>query len=438
MPEADEGPHRRRSGPTTAAYLSLLLIAPAAYYFGLAAMGDAPLGPLLLVACFVAAVVTWVVSRSAGQWSVLVRMWLLLAVIVWAFLILREGAGGIRADAAAIFVPVSVLLIWIKRPGRAAAWTAADALSWVLVATSAAVLVLEVSGRIPSWYVRMGDYFIDLIAFDRDQHWLALNAALGLDGRWGGLLGDPNAIGPVGALLAVYGFARPGVRRVVFVAAGVAIVVLSDSRATYGALAFGLLALLLLPGWGVRLLTITPAKAVAACLGLLAALRLARDLVANPAGTLSLTGRTEMWPDFLTLWPQSPVVGVGTGAINAARESGALPVWSSHGHNQYIDTLVRYGVVGVVLTGSLIVVGLLLAGLAARRGSGLSAALWVVLLVAMTSNLVLDWRYPSVAMSWILVAVILAATTPARPATVGPEPPEALPNSASRITQSGP
>ena len=47
-------------------------------------------------------------------------------------------------------------------------------------------------------------------------------------------------------------------------------------------------------------------------------------------------------------------------------------------------TLVRYGVVGLVLTGSLIVLGLVMAGLAARRGRGLSVALWVVLLVAMT------------------------------------------------------
>ena len=90
----------------------------------------------------------------------------------------------------------------------------------------------------------------------------------------------------------------------------------------------------------------------------------------------------------------------------------SFPIWSSHGHNQYIDTLVRYGVVGLVLTGSLIILGLVMAGLAARRGRGLSVALWVVLIVTMTSNLVLDWRYPSVALSWILVTVILATTTP--------------------------
>ena len=119
-----------------------------------------------------------------------------------------------------------------------------------------------------------------------------MNGALGLDGRWGGILRDPNAIGPVGALLAVYGFARPGVRRVVFVTAGVVIVMLADSRATYGALSLGLLALLLLPGWGVRLMTVTPAKAVAAVLGLVCAGRLAYDLTTNTAGTVTLTGRT--------------------------------------------------------------------------------------------------------------------------------------------------
>ena len=59
------------------------------------------------------------------------------------------------------------------------------------------------------------------------------------------------------------------------------IVLLRLEGARTGRLAFGLLALLLLPGWGVRIMTVTPAKAVAASLGLLVAVRLGYDLVSN-------------------------------------------------------------------------------------------------------------------------------------------------------------
>jgi hypothetical protein len=395
---------------SAAAYLGLLLVAPVAYHFGLTVAPTTAAGPILLLGCVAAAVGPWLLARSSGSWSVMMRTWLGLAIIQWLYLVLRDGVGGIRSDVAAILVPVALLLIWGKRPSRRSAWAASDTFAASLVVMSAVALGLEVGGLIPSWYEGGGQYFLDLAAFDRDTHWLTLNGALGMDGRWGGVLRDPNAIGPVGALLTVYGFTRSGVRRVVFAGAGTAIVVLSDSRATYGALALGLLALLLLPGWGVRLMTVTPAKVAAAGLGLLAGARLAYDLVTNPAGTLTLTGRTAMWPDFVSLWPDSPVFGVGTRAVNAAQQAGILPVWSSHGHNQYIDTLVRYGVVGIVLSGALIVLALIVAGLAARRGRGLSIALMVVLIVAMTSNLVLDWRYPSVALSWFLVLLVLAST----------------------------
>ena len=104
----------------------------------------------------IGAAVLCVPARASGTWSVILRGWLLLAVITWLYLVMREGAGGTKADAAAIFVPVSLLLIWAKKPSRKAAWAAADALAWSLVATSMAVLILEVAGVIPSWYEVLG------------------------------------------------------------------------------------------------------------------------------------------------------------------------------------------------------------------------------------------------------------------------------------------
>ena len=194
-----------------------------------------------------------------------------------------------------------------------------------------------------------------------------------------------------------------GVRRASFVVSGLAIVVLADSRVTYAAVAVGLFLLLLLPGWGVPRSRITAAKATAAVVGVLVGVRLLVDLSANPAGTITMTGRTRVWPDFLSLWDTAPWFGVGTRAITQAVISGVLPEWAVNGHNQYIDTLVRYGVVGLLLSSIVLAVMVALSVRGARRGRGLGAALMATLLLIMVSNLMLDWRYPGVAFAMLLV-----------------------------------
>jgi O-antigen ligase len=257
--------------------------------------------------------------------------------------------------------------------------------------------------------VTSGDYFVGIIASDVGSHWLPLADLLGLDGRWGGFPGDPNEVGPLGAFLMVYGFARTGWRRLLFVAGGAMILLLADSRAAYAAASVGLIALVLLPGWSSRWRRITPTRAVAAGFAVLTGLRMASDLATNPASTLSLTGRSTMWPEFLSLWPQSPMFGVGTAEILDAVRSGVLPPWASTGHNQYIDTLVRYGVVGLALSTGLLLLAVAVAVGAVRRGSGVGLALLVVIIAASATNLLLDWRYPSAVLSAVLIAVALSS-----------------------------
>jgi O-antigen ligase len=283
-------------------------------------------------------------------------------------------------------------------------------------------LVLEVTGVIPSWYQIIGGPFVDLAEFDRSWHWVTLAVALGMDGRWGGFMLDPNALGPIGAFLVVYGFARSGWPRVVFVVSGLLVVVLADSRVTYAAVALGLLILLLLPGWGVPLLRVTAGKAAAAVVGLLMGVRLFVDLVTNPAETVSMTGRADMWPDFLSLWDTAPWFGVGTRAITQAVIAGVLPEWAVNGHNQYVDTLVRYGVVGLLLSSLVLLILAALAVRGGRRGRGLGAALIATLLLVMVSNLVLDWRYPSVPFAMLLVTALVSATVPRREVGSSPSP----------------
>ena len=158
-------------------------------------------GPILLLAAVAAAVVAFVLTRRDREWDPLAKAWLLSVVVLWIYLVVVESTHGITTDMAALIIPVTVVLLWIKPPGRRDAWIAADVFAWSVVVASAVALVLEVTGVIPSWYQIIGGSFVDLAEFDRRSHWVTLAVALGMDGRWGGFMLDPNALGPIGAFL---------------------------------------------------------------------------------------------------------------------------------------------------------------------------------------------------------------------------------------------
>lgn len=404
---------------STAPYLGLLLCGSVLYAFGqtlapaTGAVAGFELGPLLLIVSAAAAVVLWALSRGRGSWRGPERTWFVLVIVLWLYLVVVESTAASQTAAAAVLIPLSVVLTWLKRPSDRDAWLAVDAFAWTATAAAGVVLVLEVVGVVPSWYGRMtaaSPAFEGLAQFDRDNHWLPLGALLGLEGRWGGFLGDPNLIGPLAALLVVYAFARTGMRRWVFGVSGLLMLVLADSRASYAAAALGLLVLLVLPGWGVPVRRITVPKVLAASVGLAAGARVIADVAASPAGALTMTGRTSMWPDFLSLWPESPWWGVGTARIAEAVTQGVLPPWSYHGHNQHIDMLVRYGVAGLLLSTAVLAVAFAVAVGAARRGRGLGVAIMATLAVITVANMALDWRYPSAAFSVLLATVVLSAT----------------------------
>jgi len=404
---------------TTAPYLALLLCGSVLYAVGQTAVPASvtvagfQIGPLLLLASVVAAVVLWVPSRGEGDWRGLDRAWFVLVIILWLYLVVVESRDASVTAAAAVLIPLSVVLVWLKRPSHRDAWMAVDAFAWTVVIAAGVVLMLEVTDVIPSWYQRMTDAsvaFDGLAAFDRDNHWLPLGTLLGLEGRWGGFLGDPNLIGPLAALLLVYGFARSGVRRIVFATSAAAMLVLADSRASFAAAAVGLALLVLLPGWGAPFRRVTAARAAAAGVAIAAGIRVLADVVASPEGALTMTGRTGMWPDFLSLWPESPWWGVGTARITEAVTQGILPPWSYHGHNQHIDMLVRYGVVGLALSSAVLIVALVISIGGARRGLGVGVALMGTMAVVTVANMALDWRYPSAAFSVLLAVIVLSAT----------------------------
>ena len=399
-----------RARSSGAWYLAALLVAPTLYdSTDRVAQDGGALGvlPWSLVALYSAAafaVVCWVRYSSAAPWSPWMRGWLYLGVILWLFVLVSSFIQGQQAVGAAALVPLTYLLILIKRPSREDCWRAADAFAWVLVAFSAFMLALEVAHVIPAWYAAHGQVGTDLLAFDQGNYWLPLRSLLGLEGRWGGMAGFPNIAGQVGALLIVYGLVRPNGRRAAFVTSGIVTLLLTDSRTSFAAAAVGLLLIAALPGWGTRYWHMTPTRIFATCLGLAFALRVLVKIVLDPA----LTGRLAMWPQFLSLVRGFMPFGAGQRGIDAAISSGQLPAWAHQGHNIFLDALVRHGVVGLLLTVGFMAIAIGLTVGQARRERGVGLALVVALIVSCLGDLGVDWTYPSEGLSFLLVAVMVA------------------------------
>lgn len=413
MSEAEPARAPQSTVAGRALYLIPLLLAPVLYRTAIAFLpGRSVLGwdiaVLVLLVCFAATIALWLPYRTDRDWPPVARAWLLSFVALWLYLVVISQVHDADGHWAAIVVPVGILLVYLRPPSRADVWRAGDVLAWTVLATGLLHVALEALDVIPSWYEVLGGTFTDLSAYDRGAHWLPIGSALGLEGRWGGILEDPNLIGPFGLLLAVYGFARTGWNRVGLVTGGVIAVVLADSRASYGALAAGLLLLAFLPGWPAR--AWLGARGVAVAVAALCLVRVGVTFEADPAGTVGMTGRTDMWGDFLPLLDSSPWTGIGTSGIVAARDAGVLPPWTYHGHNQYLDGLVRYGWVGAGLIAVVLVLLAVLAVRAAFRRAPLPLALLLSFAVVSAANVVIDWRYPNVFTSMLLVVGLLAAT----------------------------
>lgn len=402
----------REAGPRNSGawYLALLLSAPLVYAFantiigGDTLLGVTPVPLVVFYAMSILGIAAWLVYRPSLRWEGWTRGWLMLGVVLWLYTTVVWSLQGEPIPGGAVLLPVTFLLILLKRPSQRDAWVAGDAFGWAVVAAAAVVLLLETIGVLPAWYAGQGQVGQDLLPFDIDNYWLPLREPLGLEGRWGGYAGFPNIQGQAGALLMVYGFTRSGVQRSAFVLSGAAILLLTDSRTSYAAGAVGLVLLALLPGWRREERTWPVARVVALALGLAMAIRVALKVVADP----NLTGRIAVWPEFLSLTSQNPVLGAGSPAIDEAVDAGNLPGWADQGHNILIDTLVRFGVVGLLLAVAFLGLAVAIGVRGARRGQGVALALATALIVSCMGDLGLVWPYPTEGMSVLVLSVLLA------------------------------
>ena len=150
------------------------------------------------------------------------------------------------------------------------------------------------------------------------------------------------------------------------------------------------------------------------------------DFLSSSRGqeAMTMTGRDVIWKVALDEWANYPIFGYGPGLFGPEhREYIDLP-YATHGHNQFVDSLGRTGLLGtLMLTAYLLVLTVESLRLAQRSG-GVTVALWLLLMMRSISEVPFDlYSYgPEAVPHFLLLAVIagcragmpsVAATTPA-------------------------
>ena len=384
----------RESG---APYLVALFVTPVVAQFaqyvlpGVAVIGAQAVSVVLAFVGTSVALALWFAYIPQQSWPPLFQIFIGALVFAWLFAV---GTTTFHRDAfnlAAILVPVSLFMVWLKRPHARDVWRAGDAFAWSIISIAVAAQMLDWLGLRELRY----DFWNRLPVIDQ---------IIGPIGRWEGPFGNSNLAGPIGAFLVAYGLYRYRLSRWSMVITGGLIVFLSDSRTGYlGLLVALLVAALYRPRIGPFHISRTTR---AVTLVVAASAFLALIVLLDP----TINNRTPVWATFWNLWWSSPLVGVGgEGIINSIRGDGLLDGWATHGHNIFIDPLARAGLLGTLplLLGLIAAFALTLR--AANVGKQVGLVVLACFLASGITEDVVDWRYPGMQALPLLLAAMLGA-----------------------------
>ena len=387
-------------------YLVALFVTPVVSQFaqyvspGVAVVGAQPLGVVLAFTGTSAALALWFLYTPQKSWPPLFQVFIGALVLAWLFAVLSTAFHRDALNLAAILVPVSLLMVWLKRPHACDVWRAGDAFAW-------SVIFVAVTAQVLDW---LG---LRQLRFDFWNRLPLIDQVIGPIGRWEGPFGNSNLAGPIGAFLFAYGLYRYGVNRWAMVIAGGVIVFLSDSRTGYlGLLVALFVAALYRPRLRNFHMTRT-ARAIA--LGLAPLAFVALIVLLDP----TINNRTPVWAMFWNLWWSNPLVGVGgEGITNAIQGDGLLDGWATHGHNILIDPLARAGLLGLLPLLVVLVSALVLTLRAAELGKPAGLVVLACFLASGITEDVVDWRYLGLQAFPLLLAATLGVV--AAPQSKGP------------------
>lgn len=376
----------------------------------------------IYLAGLLAGVVFWWVYRPQAAPPPLFRSFLLLMALLWCVDVYRQMVSGEDVSAPLVAPPILLAMLWTKPPDFRGARAAVDAVAWIFMGAVVVSVALEAADVVGSWYdlLRAQAELAQLDtgeaagatdlpppgAQDRAYYWLPFSSVLGLDGRWAGPFFHPNHAGPVGAFLVVLGTCRTGVLRWSAIGVGIAALLLTSSRTSLLAAVAGCAVVASawwlrrdsrLSGWAKGAVIVLPAS--------LAAIAVVGD-------NWGFTGRTEIWPTYVDLWMESPLLGIPDLRIAQAADAGVLPTWAMTAHSLLLDSLVRFGILGTLVVLAALAVASVSAVRSAVRGAYLSIGLMAVILTCGITEALVFWRAFATSTILLVVAVIASLEEP--------------------------
>ena len=349
---------------------------------------------LLMFGGFGVAGILWWAAPWGTRATTALKVFLIAMALAW---FVHWALYRFHSDAmnytAAMYVPILVMLL-AKPPKLAEARIAVLALAW----TTSVVLVLTRVLEMVGW-LSIRSQPEGIIDFDEERYFLPLNDLMGIDGRWPGPFGHNGDTAMMGALLIVIAVAFWSRSSWVFLTVGAITLVLTNGRASIGAAAAGLILITMFSRSGRLDLIPRTLRIVGGFLVLVAG---ALFMFARPAG---LTGREKIWPAFLELWWESPLVGVGGRGIANGNE---VAQFYGHAHSLYIDELARWGLAGFVTQFAAIGIGVFIAARAAGLGYSGPLAVTATYLITGVTEPRNNWVAPS-ATGFLLILMVVAA-----------------------------
>lgn len=384
------------AGVTTPGALDLKSQSPAIYI------------PWLLVPL---AAVLWLLYRGqrAKGWALVFLVGLGVAWVVHIAITMTHG--DMYTHSVWLFLP-TLAMIALKSPGREDAWTSVTLIAWIAAIFLLSTRILEIVNIVPMFNIP------DVAAteWEKQNYFLPLSGYLGLDGRWPGPFGFNSKTGFISAFILIVAVQRWRLSSFFLGTVGLLGVVLTGGRAPYLAALAGLMVLVIfapqipllkrVPPWIKVLVIAVSIGAVAAQFALFT--------------TAGATGREGIWGAFLSLWRESPWIGVGQVGIWNSTGSARITM---DAHSVFVQELTKYGVVGFITIYVPVLIGLGLALTAAARAwAGPMAVLAAYLISGFTDVLHDGWQTHS-AYSILVILCVLSAAGQTKSARRTPEPP---------------
>jgi O-antigen ligase len=223
---------------------------------------------------------------------------------------------------------------------------------------------------------------------------------LGIDYRWEGPFGSVSDAGPMGAFIFVYGIFRTGIKRVIFLGGGLFILIFAFSFSS-------IFATLVAVGFIVsrHLSESFPTRKTFILVGIFSGVFVVISAYIWFFNR-NLNGRTQIWVQYISELPNHVFFGAGSQFMSTRTDL----LSHDHGHNLYVDTLLRYGTIGFVLFALVLLSLGYMSWISLKVGSNLPMVILIVFALCVVGESLVLWRYNGVLITWLIIAALIANT----------------------------